>query len=252
TATGDGKSALFTVPILCHLAVSQAPNQSPKFRAIRRHPVGVVITPTKGLARNIVETFAEYNVSALAYDRGTIVHAASKSRNLGKEVASYHFHVICIDPEHLKSSSWFKIFDELTFQENLIFVSVEEVHLLHEWLTFRRDYDLVGQFLTLDYDLVGQFLCGRLRTRVSVFGLSATLEPGLLPYLNTGRKVVVFVPALEIGTRLFIYLLRLDTSGRAGHRIRQYNALCHPNFNSETLRLMETDPGNGTRFVQHN
>jgi hypothetical protein len=56
TAMGDGKSALFTVPILCHLAVSQAPNQFPKFRAIRRHPVGIVITPTKGLARNIVRS----------------------------------------------------------------------------------------------------------------------------------------------------------------------------------------------------
>jgi superfamily II DNA helicase RecQ len=54
TATGDGKSALFTVPILCHLAVSEAPNKFPNFRRIRQHPVGVVITPTKGLARNIV------------------------------------------------------------------------------------------------------------------------------------------------------------------------------------------------------
>jgi superfamily II DNA/RNA helicase len=54
TATGDGKSALFTVPIICHLAVSEAPTDFPKFRGIREQPVGVVITPTKGLARNIV------------------------------------------------------------------------------------------------------------------------------------------------------------------------------------------------------
>ncbi|KAJ7260900.1 hypothetical protein B0H12DRAFT_1106925 [Mycena haematopus] len=39
TATGDGKSALFTVPIICHLAVSEAPTHFPKFRGIRRQPV---------------------------------------------------------------------------------------------------------------------------------------------------------------------------------------------------------------------
>jgi superfamily II DNA helicase RecQ len=54
TATGGGKSALFTVPILCNLAVSEAPNEFPKFRRIQQHLVGVVITPTKGLAQNIV------------------------------------------------------------------------------------------------------------------------------------------------------------------------------------------------------
>ncbi|KAJ6462879.1 hypothetical protein C8R45DRAFT_777966, partial [Mycena sanguinolenta] len=54
TATGDGKSALFMVPIICHMVVSKAPQNFPKFARIRKKPVGVVITPTKGLARNIV------------------------------------------------------------------------------------------------------------------------------------------------------------------------------------------------------
>ncbi|PBK59864.1 hypothetical protein ARMSODRAFT_849922, partial [Armillaria solidipes] len=53
TATGDGKSALFTIPILCHLEVSQYPEEYPSLPA-RKHPVGLVITPTKGLACNIV------------------------------------------------------------------------------------------------------------------------------------------------------------------------------------------------------
>lgn len=75
--------------------------------------------------------------------------------------------------------------------------------------------------------------------------------PSLVVHIRNSSRTPIFVPALEIGTRLFVYLLRLDTSGRARHRIRQYNALCHPNSSSETLRLMETDPANGTRFVQH-
>jgi superfamily II DNA/RNA helicase len=55
TATGDGKSALFAVPILVHLEISKSPDLYPKFKIpIRKKPVGIVVTPTKGLANNIV------------------------------------------------------------------------------------------------------------------------------------------------------------------------------------------------------
>jgi superfamily II DNA helicase RecQ len=155
-------------------------------------------------------------------------------------------------------------------------MAVEEVHLVREWVTFRRAYACIGQILR-----------GCLPPDVSVFGLSATLEPGnptsevckflgfhdfkmfrysnersdiqfileplqhaitsrsypqLLPYLNARRKVVIYVPSMEISTRLYIYLIRLDTTGRPGRRFRQYNVLCDPDFNSETLSLMESDP----------
>ncbi|KAJ7270715.1 P-loop containing nucleoside triphosphate hydrolase protein [Mycena haematopus] len=276
TATGDGKSALFMVPIICHLTISKSPDRFPKFARIRKHPVGVIITPTKGLARNIVESLAKHNISALAYDRETIISAASQHRNLQEELTSCQFRIVCVDPEHLRSSSWLKIFDAPTFRQNLIFVNVEEIHLVREWVIFRQSYGFVGQFLR-----------GRLPPDISVSGLSATLEPGiptteicqslgfrdfhlfrfsnerldvqfvleplqnavssrsfpqLLPYLNAGRNVVIYVQSLEISTRLYLYLLRMDPSGQTGRRIRQYNSLCHPEFNSETLQLMETDP----------
>jgi superfamily II DNA/RNA helicase len=54
-ATGGGKSALFGVPILVHQEISQNPSVYPIFNvSIRPKPVGVVVTPTKGLASNIV------------------------------------------------------------------------------------------------------------------------------------------------------------------------------------------------------
>ncbi|KAF7334889.1 P-loop containing nucleoside triphosphate hydrolase protein [Mycena sanguinolenta] len=275
TATGDGKSALFTVPIICHLALRKSPDSFPKFRRICKEPVGIVITPTKGLARNIVETLAKHNISAIAYDRETIIAAASAHRNLSQEIASCQYHIICIDPEHLKSATWRKIFVAPTLQENLIFVGVEEVHLVYEWVTFRQPYGYIGQFVR-----------GHLPPNVSVFGLSATLEPGipttaicqslgfrnfhlfrfsnerrdiqmileplkhavsgrsfsqLLPYLNAGRNVVVYVNSMEISNQLYLYLVKMDPSGRSGQRIRQYNALLHPDFNSQTLRLLESD-----------
>lgn len=57
--TGSGKSALYAVPIICHLEISANPTVYPEFRGLaRRNPVGIVVTPTKGLAGNIVCNFS--------------------------------------------------------------------------------------------------------------------------------------------------------------------------------------------------
>ncbi|PBK85536.1 hypothetical protein ARMGADRAFT_897903, partial [Armillaria gallica] len=39
TVTGNGKSALFSIPILCHLELSQYPEEYPLLPA-HKHPVG--------------------------------------------------------------------------------------------------------------------------------------------------------------------------------------------------------------------
>ena len=55
TATGDRKSALFMVPIIVHVELWE---QKEKYRDFatnaREKPVGIVVTPTKGLAGNLV------------------------------------------------------------------------------------------------------------------------------------------------------------------------------------------------------
>lgn len=54
-ATRGGNSALFGIPILVHLELSQNVTLYPSFNTpIRSDPIGVVVTPTKGLASNIV------------------------------------------------------------------------------------------------------------------------------------------------------------------------------------------------------
>ncbi|KAF9022261.1 hypothetical protein BDZ89DRAFT_929110, partial [Hymenopellis radicata] len=280
TATGDGKSALFIVPIICHQEVSKHPEDYPNF-CVQRQPVGLIITPTKGLAGNIVKSLAEYDISALAYDRETLAHAATTRRNLIEEITSCVKHqVICIDPEHLHAAAWRKILDNDVFRSNLIYTCLEEGHVAGEWgPTFREAYNNIGTFLR-----------GRLPSHVPVFSISATLEPGapttalckilgfrannftlfrfsnerldlqfilepleqgltshsypqLLPYLNTGRKVVIYAPSLEIVTRIYLYLFRMEPPGvDHGRRVRQYTALCEAEFNRETLTLAETDP----------
>ena len=54
-ATGSGKSALFFVPILVHLELAANPELYPNHsKEACQSPVGVVVTPTKGLASNLV------------------------------------------------------------------------------------------------------------------------------------------------------------------------------------------------------
>jgi superfamily II DNA/RNA helicase len=54
TATGDGKSAAFYVPILVLNEYNSHPELYSRGLPTKPGPVGVVITPTKGLAHNIV------------------------------------------------------------------------------------------------------------------------------------------------------------------------------------------------------
>jgi superfamily II DNA/RNA helicase len=54
TATGDGKSALFAIPIIVLLEYNRNPELYPKGLITRPNPISVVITPTKGLANSFV------------------------------------------------------------------------------------------------------------------------------------------------------------------------------------------------------
>jgi superfamily II DNA/RNA helicase len=59
TATGDGKSALFTVPIIVLLEVAANPAVYPGFVNYRQ-PVGIVISPTKDLSANMVGRLSQF------------------------------------------------------------------------------------------------------------------------------------------------------------------------------------------------
>ena len=54
TATGAGKSAAFAIPGLVLNEYNAHPDAYPAGLPTRKRPIGVVITPTKGLANNIV------------------------------------------------------------------------------------------------------------------------------------------------------------------------------------------------------
>jgi superfamily II DNA/RNA helicase len=58
TATGEGKSAAFSIPTLVLLEYNKHPNVYVAGLPTRKRPIGVVVTPTKGLADNIACLFA--------------------------------------------------------------------------------------------------------------------------------------------------------------------------------------------------
>jgi hypothetical protein len=53
TATGDGRSAIFAAPIIVLHEMSQNASQYPNLPYCL-HPIGLIVTPTKGLSGNIV------------------------------------------------------------------------------------------------------------------------------------------------------------------------------------------------------
>ena len=64
TATGDGKSAAFSVPTFLLSEYNKYPEAYIAGLPTRKRPIGVVVTPTKGLADNIVRLFINSRRSA--------------------------------------------------------------------------------------------------------------------------------------------------------------------------------------------
>ncbi|PBK64862.1 P-loop containing nucleoside triphosphate hydrolase protein [Armillaria solidipes] len=280
TATGDGKSALFTVPILCHLEVSSLPDSYPKL-PVCKYPVGLIVTPTKGLAFNIVSQLKAYGISALSYCHETLTEASKSGRNLVKEIASCEmYQVICVDPEHLIGGDWMTITDSDVFRENIVYACVEEIHLTDEW----------GSSFRPAFKHIGAFLRGRLPSHISIFGLSATLQPGastssicrslgfrdgsfhlirrsnerpniqfnlevlqhgissddfpqILSFLSSGRKAIIHCPTIDIIYRVYLYLWRMEPLG-VNHfrRVRMYHSLNSDEYNQKSLDLLDSDP----------
>ncbi|KAJ7759723.1 P-loop containing nucleoside triphosphate hydrolase protein [Mycena maculata] len=278
TATGDGKSALFAVPIIVLLEVVR----NPAYAAYgnRKKPVGLVIAPTKGLASNIVFELEALHVPALACTSDTLTEAWKAGRNIASEIASCRWPIVCIDPEHLMDKQWEFITDCPEFRTNIAFTNVDETHLIDEW----------GGELRPPFRHIGNFVRGRLPPHVSLSAMSATLMPGaptrtvckslgfrsgmfhlyrrsnerenvqillrtlshtlgrdsfpdLLPYLASKRKTIIYCATIELCWRVYVFLLRLLPPGpRRLTRVRLHHAMCWPDENEKTVALMRDDP----------
>ncbi|THU94752.1 P-loop containing nucleoside triphosphate hydrolase protein [Dendrothele bispora CBS 962.96] len=147
-ATGEGKSALYIVPILVHLELSEKSESYPSF-VVRDHPVVIVVTPTKALSTSIIRDLEQFGLSGLSYCHTTITEYRIKlKKNLEQLITECNtWNLICIDPEHLASPEWARIIENKTFQSNLILFTVDEAHLIPAWgKNFRPCFSQIGSF----------------------------------------------------------------------------------------------------------
>ncbi|KAJ7164071.1 P-loop containing nucleoside triphosphate hydrolase protein, partial [Mycena filopes] len=279
-ATGGGKSALFAVPMVILLEMARNPALYPDLPT-RALPVGIVVTPTKGLAANIVLELKKLDVSAFAYCHDTVTAARQSGRNLAQEIAKCTtWNVVCVDPEHLRDKNWRIITGSDTFRANIVYGCVDEAHLIKEW----------GAEFRPQFQHIGSFFRGRLPSSTSIMALSATIQPGpalksicsslgmsgddfylfrmsnerpntqlifeplengvggkifpqLLRILNSGRKAVIHCRTIDDVLRVFLYLWKSLPPGQ--HRLRRlkmYHSLRSSEDNEEILRLLDEDP----------
>ncbi|KAJ7602745.1 P-loop containing nucleoside triphosphate hydrolase protein [Mycena polygramma] len=238
TATGDGKSAIFAVPIIILLELARNPTAYPRF-ANQKKPVGLVIAPTKGLSTNIVYELQALGVPALAFTSETLTEARKAGRDLTAEIVECRWAIVCVDPEHLTDKQWESITDAVMFRENLAFLCVDEGHLIDEW----------GAEFRPSFRHIGPFARARLPPHISVFALTATLQPGASTKSicrNLGFRRDMFHLYRRSNERTNVQFLLVPLTHGLGkqrlRRIRLYHAMCWPDENEETVRLIRDDP----------
>ncbi|KAF7339867.1 p-loop containing nucleoside triphosphate hydrolase protein [Mycena venus] len=270
TATGDGKSAAFSVPILVLNEYNANRHLYPPNLPTRERPVGLVVTPTKGLADNIVLELTKLGIAAFSYCRESLADARRNRIDLATEIKECKkYSVICVDPEHLREKDWRVISEWPAFRSNILFTTIDEVHLINEW----------GPDFRPSFRMIGIFVRGRLPPSTSIVGLSATLAPGkdtaavckslgfygnsfhlirrsnerpniqfivqtlthglagyefpdLLPYLMSGRKISIHCSTLDMVFRVYVYIWRLQPP--EADKLRRTRM--------ETIRLIDEDP----------
>ncbi|KAF8210686.1 P-loop containing nucleoside triphosphate hydrolase protein, partial [Mycena galopus ATCC 62051] len=279
-ATGGGKSALFAVPIIVLKEMAEHSNLYPDL-PVRPLPVGVVVTPTKGLAVNIVFELKKLGVSAFAYCQETVSAARMAGRNLVQEISECKaWKVICVDPEHLRDKAWRQVTTSDVFRANIVYGCTDEAHLIDEW----------GADFRPDFRHIGAFFRGRFPSSASIMALSATVQPGkttksicnslgfsgddfymfrssnerpntqiimeplthgiggkvfpqLLSYLNSGRKAVIHCRTIDDVLRVFIYLWKcLPPGPHRLRRLKMYHSLRTFEENQEIIWQLEEDP----------
>ncbi|KAK7000806.1 P-loop containing nucleoside triphosphate hydrolase protein [Favolaschia claudopus] len=132
-STGGGKSAMFAVPIIVMREMARNPHLYPALPT-RVRPVGIVITPTKGLAGNIVSELEDLSVPAFTYCHETVTDARKNKLNLVQIIEECKtYSIVCVDPEHLLSKSWRQIVASDTFRANVVYGCIDEVHLVNDF-----------------------------------------------------------------------------------------------------------------------
>ncbi|THU88271.1 P-loop containing nucleoside triphosphate hydrolase protein [Dendrothele bispora CBS 962.96] len=260
-ATGEGKSALYIIPILVHLEIARNPEEYPSFR-FRPNPVVIVITPTKALATSIIRELEQFNILGFSYCHQNITEYRTKKINLENLISECNtWNLICIDPEHLSSPEWRRIIEDEVFRSNLILFSIDEIHLIRclpenvpvAALTATSAVGEPTAALCRSLGLIADnyHLIRRSNERSNMHLVIETYKktPGgskyarILDYLRSGRKAVIHVNTIPEAYAIYTYLWDfIPSEFNRLRRMRMFHSLCPDKYNNETFNLIESDP----------
>ena len=185
-----------------------------------------------------------------------------------------------MDPEHLHDREWREIAEYSIFRANILFASVNKVHLINEW----------GLAFHLAFGTIGTFLHGRFSSSISIVSLTAMLEPGspmvsvckslgffegnftliqrsnkhlnmqftvqflthglngnkfpdILLYLASRRKTIIHCRTVNQVSQVYAYIWRLQPEeANKLIRARVYHSICPADYNKQTIELLKTEP----------
>ncbi|KAI1783743.1 P-loop containing nucleoside triphosphate hydrolase protein, partial [Ganoderma leucocontextum] len=281
TPTGSGKTGFLTMYLLVMHAIMKNPSLLPPNHRqpehFRKDAGMVVVCPTKSLESNMEPKFHSAGLSTLVINQDTANAATLRGENIWKQAPNVH--VLIIAPEQLSSKGFERLLANRDFQGRVVAIGVDEVHLLNTWgQTFREAFKQIAPAQKrFDYNPILILLTATLRTGVAFNSVCAFM--GLLPghfhlirrsnarydirfifrtvqsssyafrfpeldwVLQEKRKVIVFCPTIRVGFRVAVYLLEQKKAVvTVDEQIRMYNSLNWDSYNSETLRLMQTNP----------
>ncbi|KII83513.1 hypothetical protein PLICRDRAFT_180290 [Plicaturopsis crispa FD-325 SS-3] len=276
TATGSGKSGYIYMLMLVIQAINGDPSLCPT-ASFPKNAAAVVVCPTTSLEEDLEGKLRSAGLTALAISRDTVdaaEKAGEKSLWLRAEADTT---VILVTPEMLTSKGFERLLRQKDFEKRVFALIVDEAHLMNSWgVGFRPPFLEIGNMrarfpsravmLALTATLragqaiqsvcellglhEGRFhLIRRSNMRHDVQILFRTLRSSIMGtefpeldwVLREKGKILIFCRTIRLGFQVALYLWHRDPSvdvETRRKRIRLYNSLNWPKFNTKTLELL--------------
>lgn len=217
----------------------------------------------------------KYGLSAKSINAVTKAEAEKEGINIWN-IAEEKINVILVSPEMLTTPGFGYLITSSKFRRRLCAIGVDEVHLLDSWgesfrPAFRQIAYIQARFPThvvmfsmtatlhigrhtesvckfLGYQNGNFTLLRRSNARPDIQLLirewnttrSSSSYPKLDWILKESGKILIFCPTIRYGFNLAVYIWHLDPRNAVlTQNIRMFNSLNSPDYNRETLELLE-------------
>ncbi|KAJ2981881.1 hypothetical protein NUW54_g10818 [Trametes sanguinea] len=279
TPTGSGKTGFLVMYLVAMRAILRKPALCPNPPAhFKSDAVMIVVCPTLALEEDMDKKFTDAKLSTLVINKTTSdeVRRSASGKDIWEQASDAE--VLLLSPEQLASSGFEGLLLETGYQDRVVSIAVDEVHLLNSWgRTIRRDFEQIG------------FMRARIRSKPTLIALTATLRAGKpllsvchflglhagqfhlirrsnmrydlrfvfrtvqssarshtfteLDWILSGtRRTIIFCPTIALAFRVATYLhARAAGLEDLSKRVRIYHSLNWASYNTYTLSSMRSD-----------